>query len=432
MSDATITVNASSNRGPLPNLQGFLMGINNAAGNMDQFDFPTVSALNPKYWRLATGAGTMFPKVQPFNPILTLVIRDVYVDTYGNDTVWNDWAQYESFLQALYAATHSAGAVITYWDVWGEPEGGTPFNGTYAQFLELYKRTHDVLKAIDDNVKIIGPSYEDFNGAVQGHSFGQFIVDLDTTYAIKLEGLSWHEFDSVGPQNLPSHATTVTQFLTANYPGYTPSYHVNEYGGPAGHLLPGWNVGYLYYLHEAGISVTARACWTIPSLWSDCYAGLDGLLVNDNATPMPPYWVARLYAGLVGQTWLTSQTDDTRAVALAVTAGNQTLTVLVGRLTSAPSGATKIVRLVMTNFPWVRTSIMIQRIPQLAAPTPLLSPIDEGTQIQTVVQGTLTLTFNTFDDGTARWIQFTNLDVSVSPRHTLIHRTGERRSWRRV
>ena len=408
--EAQIIIDASSDRGPLRSLQGFLNGINTAPGSAEAFNAERVQALKPRFWRVGTGAGVVIEKVRAFGPRLTLVVADAYTDTFPAQRPWENWAQYEAWLQSLYAGLQQAGANIAYWDVWGEPQGGTPFRGTYAQLLELYSRTHDVLKQLDPNANIIGPSYDNFEGTFGGKNAEQLLTDINAQYGIKLEALSWHEQGNQAPEKIPEHVAVLKQFLAAQFPGYLPELHVNEYSGPNDHLLPGWSVGWLYYLTEAGVDVATRACWPVTEAsgrrWSDCWAGLNGLLGEDNSTPQPTYWVHRFYADMAEQTWLSSQTDDPRAVALAVkSAAGGEVTLLAGRLSAAPSGPAKPVRFIVRGLPWAAARVKINLVPQGQAPAPLPAPINGGTCAQPLAQGELSLTVSSFDDGTAIWLQ---------------------------
>ena len=405
---AGITVDAASKLGPLRSLQGFLHGIDARA----TFDQPLIAALKPAFWRFGTGSDTLFPKISGFGAKLTYVVSDGYADSrggYSKARPWEDWAGTESFITSAAQANLQAGRPITFFDAWGEPQGGTPWLGTYDQLLEYYARTIRTLRAADPTAKVIGPTYDDFEGTIEGHGLFDVIVDLDARYQLRFDAIAWHELGAQPAEQLPAHTASLRQRLAARFPGYQPELHVNEYANTAQHLVPGWSVGWLFYLTEANVDAANRACWNVPGEgWSDCWAGLNGLLRPDNRTPQHTYWVHRSYADLVDGQRLRTTSTDPHAVALAVQQ-SQHLLLLTGRFASSPAAP---LTLTLQGLPPNTTSVDVTAsvIPATGVPGALPAPQTPAPCHATVGDGGLTVLVNDYPDGAA-----VSFDVTLTP-----------------
>lgn len=412
-SGPAITVDGASDLGALRSLQGFLNGINPAPGNAERFDDAVVGALRPAFWRFGTGSDVVFDKIARFGATLTYVVSDGYADSRGGYDLarpWEDWTGYEAFVTAAARANLTAGRPIRYFDVWGEPQGGTPWRGSYDQLVELFARTIAAVRAVDPAVKVIGPSYDDFLGTFDGHSFGDLIVELDRRFQRRLDGISWHELGNQPVEDVPRHADLLRQGLASALPGYAPELHVNEYAGPTQHLLPGWAVGWLHYLTVADVDVASRACWNVGDEgWSDCWAGLDGLLRPDNRTPQHTYWAHRYYAELVGQVHLSTTATDPHVVGLAVRVpATGVLRVLTGRFVATPPGPSAAVTLRVTGLPdGISVDVATFEISSAGVPGPLAAPISAGSCRATATGGQVEVGVPTYADGAAIYFELT-------------------------
>lgn len=333
---AEVVVEIGSTQGPVRYLQGFLNGLDPAPASTATFDEGLIRALRPRFWRIGTGAGSVYPRLQGFGPTFTVVLSDLYADfkgSYARARPFDDWAEYEGVIAQAVTGARDAQLDIGYWEVWGEPQGGTPWLGSYDQLLELYDRTYRVVKGILPAARVIGPAYDDFEGNLEGRGFGQLLLDLDQRYGVRLEAISWHELGAQPPRLIPEHAARVREFVAAAFPGSTPELHVNEFANSADSHFPGATVAWLYYLMAAQIDVATRACWPVPAArpFSGCWAGLNGLLLADNRTPTPIYWVHRAYADFADSTRLVDRSSDERNLAIAAVDQGGTVRVLLGR-----------------------------------------------------------------------------------------------------
>src|SRR5262249_33105839 len=134
--------------------------------------------------------------------------------------------------------------------------------------------------------------------------------------------------------------------------------HIDEYAGPLYHRLPGWMVGWLYYFEKANVDVAVKACWDVNEQgksWSDCWAGLNGLLSQDNSTPQPVYWAYKYYADMKNVR-VQSTTTAPQTVALADRSdAEQKIRLLIGRF--YPEESKTQVTIEIKNYPYKTTKI---------------------------------------------------------------------------
>ena len=305
-------------------------------------DQALTSALKPQYWRMfgCTDPWWCVTSVQQFGK--TKVTYDLS-EPFKCSTCpapWDDWVAYEAYVGGAASANIAKGRPVDYWDIWNEPEFTQTPGATQDLLLETYKRAYTVIRQTDPSAQIVGPS-------VSGIS--QPFLEAFMAYAqnnkLLFDGISWHEF--INPESVPKNISQVKQRIKkyglTTPLGGSPKLHINEYAFASNHLIPGWTVGWLYYLNQnqADLAWTSRACWNIPggTNWddTDCLKWLDGLLTKSGQTA-PLYWVHRAQAEMNGKTILSSQSTSPRAVALAAKDSKGEITLLVGRYSCGQTG----------------------------------------------------------------------------------------------
>jgi len=328
-----------------PRVQGFLHG-KDSQGNLDP---AAVETLSPRSWRLSKAATYNVAKLFPVS--VTFVLSDSYAWSQGgypNAEPWLDWEGYEDFTRNQVENIYFfyPGNPPEFFDVWNEPDLDYFWSGSYAQLLELYYHCAIAVWSINPDAKLVGPSiarYNENSGDVD--NIVQFLSDLDTTYGIRLDAISWHENESGNlgsdrPEIIPEHASSIRAGLLDVFgPDYTPELHVNEYSGRYVHLSPGYNAGYLHYLVQAQVDWACRAAWTVYSpndppygYWSDCWSGLDGMFNWDGYTPQVIYWVYEFFGRMIEKERLQTELPNASTVAEAVRSDDEEeVMILVGR-----------------------------------------------------------------------------------------------------
>lgn len=393
-----ITIDASKDIGPAKLLQGFLHGND----RQDPFIDPNlVNSLKPKFWRIGIQWQKTIPYIikvkQKFDTKITFNIQDLLGNNVGYVAVQTpgiDCRKYLCFhtfseLKQYWAAetnkimkritSPNNPFMIEYIDVFAEPnnqiKGVTPL-----QFCELFEISHNIIRRYNPTVKIVAPST---GSPFRTQTFKPFLEYI-AAHNLKLDALSWHEFSE--PQNIMEHtneARVAIDEVFSSKPHLKPKeIHINEYAPYDNHLIPGYAVGWLYYMEKAGIDWGSRACWNVPygfkrGNWSDCWAGLNGMFTKDPppgskyAAPQHIYWVHKAYADMEGGTRLSSSSNTPTTEALASKHyDSQTIRILAGIFLPQKSRFSEPskVEITILNYPYSKISashvlVNIQKIP---------------------------------------------------------------------
>lgn len=404
--------------------QGFLHGISNLDNEKTSADI--ISRLNPEFWRLST----VYPNTYKFvmdnikassNTKITFNISDAFFSVYGNanNKYYLDFTQkckpdnkkciasfeqfeplWKDFIEKFMVSAKKSNLQIDYYDVFSEPD--VFWHGmTQEQAFAIFKATHDIIRKHRPDAKIVAPSTSRFDK----NDLSSFLAYIAANN-LKLDVLSWHEFDN--PEDVLKN-TNIIRPIIDNVFARKPrleidEIHINEYAGPSNYRVPGWSVGWLYYLEKAGIDGAARGCWTESAMlhkWSDCRNGLDGLLLSDNKTPQNVYWVYRAYAQL-GKARILSESSSPRVVAMAGRDDNaKEIRMIIGNYDNSGGIAVNI-----KNYPYNAGFVQaeIKRISIIGAN---ISYIDSKSKTLPVSNGNITLQFNNFASGDAYSIVLT-------------------------
>jgi xylan 1,4-beta-xylosidase len=112
---------------------------------------------------------------------------------------------------------------IRYWEIWNEPDiGDKMWSGTFEQYLELYRATAPVLKALDSELRVGG--YAAANP--RSERVGQFL-SYCRQHRLPLDFFSWHTYTD-DPERLAENARRVREQLDAQGFSQTES-HLNEW-----------------------------------------------------------------------------------------------------------------------------------------------------------------------------------------------------------
>ena len=330
--NVSITVDLSSPLASAKLRQGFLHGI--PAGTLPAETLPLINALAPGFWRLSNifdSAPYTFATANNFPSLhgtrIQWVLTDAFFAIYGSPVVVNPGcnpsngpacirsfdelkAIWASFIETYMVTISAQGILVDDFDVFNEPD--LNWQGISAvQFYELFKIAHDIIRTHRPTARIVGPS----TSGVSSDGFRAFF-DYAVAHELRLDAVSWHEFGR--PRNVGVHVTSVRNAMDGAYvsrPDLKPGeVQINEYAPPQSHLIPGWTVAWLAEFEHAGIDAAARACWNSGGL-SECERGLDGVLLFDQITPQPLYWVHWAYAHMPSTRKLVSAPSGLAAIA---------------------------------------------------------------------------------------------------------------------
>lgn len=391
-------------------MQGFLHG-----GAL-YVDSVAVSKLKPAFWRIGAYwlAGSDYAATKRFNPKITVNINDLYMIVNGitSQTLshpwtggWNGW---DSIVNAVVNQSIINNQPVDFWDLWGEPDEF--WTGTTPEWIEMYRRTDSIINSIDPNAKITGP---EFAFAYCNFDVAPILWFLDTLYSVgaQVDGVSWHNLCN-NPENVPAQVQQLRDSLAVRPWLGNLTLHIPEYASPQNSTIPGWNLGWIYYLEKAKLDWVSHSCWNESdgvNSWSNCEYGLNGLFMQDNVTPQPNYWVHRAYAELDSLRLITNS-SHIKTVALASNNNtSQETKVIIGRYDNPNLGshnASADVEIKIKNYPYCSNCSMplvIQRIPSNNVPysVPLNSPITTFTGTVTFTGDSASVFINGFVDGDA-------------------------------
>lgn len=415
--DETITIDAARTL-PGPKLkQGFVHGFSYTPGQEYAKTIALISLLKPLSWRMGSYDDDAYDFVvnkarfpQTFGTEIVFNIQDVFNQKYGWNidinpecgTRTNCFSSYDSFKSAWLKVVESImriGAarqmVVHYLDIFAEPNAGDGRLGlTSEQFADTFKATYDIIRKYNTSVKIVAPSISEFDENILKQA-----LSYASTHHIHLDALSWHEFNA--PELLPAHVSSIKSFMMQNPALCTPTcpqIHINEYAPQEEYLVPGYNVGWLYYLQKAGVDQANRACW---GSGSDCWEGFDGVLMPDNLTPRPPYWVYKAYADMTHPR-LSAQSSVEQTVAIA-SKESGAINILAGKY--GHDGAAGTVNIHINNLPSSVTSVRVEitRIPYSKSTEALALPTLPAPQTETIAVNnkSLLMSLPHFADGEA-------------------------------
>ncbi|MDP3770205.1 MAG: glycosyl hydrolase [bacterium] len=429
----TIRIQGDSDQGQTKPLQGFL----------GSFDWPPpgdvfsrlVAPLKPQFWRL--GACVYWSKcyeiARQLGGKVTFITSDGYAFAKDGEMYsiqpWNDfrcgvstdgWKCYREFLKGI--LEKSKAAPVDYWDFWGEPDDWGRVGPTEKMF-ETFKVMHEVFRSTNPSQKIVAPSTGSFDGK-EGFSVLSFL-DYAVRNNLRLDAVSWHEFAS--PEDVAAHVAAVRKFFT-EHPSFCrpacPEIHVNEFAVAEHHLIPGWGLGWLAAFDAARINWASRSCWYFTyqgTRLNDCGRALNGLLLHDDTTPQPLYWVHRAYAEMIGKRLAAVSSNARTPVLAAKDDQSKTVHILAGRYSCGQNlrwctwtntadhqndqkAPLLDVTLLIQKYPYAvpgsQVRAEIQRIPNEGIPGPLSQPVILPPRTLTVASdGSVIIDLKGFEDG---------------------------------
>ncbi len=394
-----------------------------------------ISALEPGFWRLGFGDDIYrfiaeANLVKKYNTQIMFVIQDAIHMKYGFDIKISDlcpngksncFKTFDEFKSAWSSVTQetvkritSQNLPVTYIEIFGEPintgfgkmNSGTGISGISAeQLLELYKISHNIIRSEMPNVKIGGPGWIGY-GKELLTAFLDFIVKEN----LSLNFLSWHEFGH--PEDVPSHVAEMRKAMRerpALCKVACPEIAITEFMSER-HLVPGEILTWLFYLEKAEVDQAHKACWDVEGeTWDTCWAGFNGVLLEDNVTPQHGYWAYLAYATLTHDRLSVKEGQYTVALA-DKNDEKKELQVLVAR--KGLQDNAKNISVIVQNYPYDfnEVKVKIWKIPSngnkaFALPLPIILELDA---IE-VVDKKITLPIANFEEGSAYLVTFSGV-----------------------
>jgi ricin-type beta-trefoil lectin protein len=250
-----------------------------------------------------------------------------------------DWTDYDRFLTRVFADVRATGVAVQ-WDIWNEPNITIFWNRPQSQYLELWRRTYQRLRAEMPGTLIVGPS----------------LAGVPTT-----GGTWWNQYlDYVKANNPVANVAAANTTLDSRGIAHSRPYQINEYGA-SDEQNPGDGAWYIARLERAGAD-GLRANW---ASGGNLHNDLGNLLAHNSAGQYQPkgeWWVYRFYASQTGAAVATTASAGYDAYATKAD-GNAEVLVGGGRTTGALAvnlqGLNTVTGVVSNN----QVRVRVQRIP---------------------------------------------------------------------
>ncbi len=233
----------------------------------------------------------VWPVAKRNGATVTIRLPDIFPSfpyVWQGDDYW--YGQVERMVRARLAS----GADNIYgYEIWNEPQW--TWNPAWGDFFAMWDRTYRLIRSLDPDTPIIGPSY-DRDYEVGLRPFLTAAVASGTVPDI----VSWHE---LGPMTGMQVETHVQQYRALERElGVSPRpISINEYGSPRDAGVPGWLTRFVAKLERARVDTADLAFWHKPGRLADLLVpkgGGSGPAYE--ADPTGNYWLYKWYADMTG------------------------------------------------------------------------------------------------------------------------------------
>ncbi|MEV0716224.1 RICIN domain-containing protein [Asanoa sp. NPDC050611] len=292
-----------------------------------------------------------------------------------------NWTDYDAFLSRLVNDVRASGLSVQ-WDIWNEPNITIFWNRPISQYLELWRRTYQRIRAEFPNQLIVGPSCACVPST--NHTFWNQYLDFVRSTNTVPDIVSWHSL----PGDPVANVAAANATLDPRGIAHPRPYQINEYGAPD-EQNPADGAWYIARLERARAD-GLRANW---AGGGNLHNDIANLLVRNPAgqhQPKGEWWAYRYYGSQTGQAVAVTASQSYDAYATKATGEAK---VLVGGGRTTGNLTVNLQRLdttsdiVQNNQVRVRT----QRVPNNGGGA-VQGPVTVSNSVVTVVNNSVTVT----------------------------------------
>lgn len=234
-------------------------------------------------------------------------------DLWGADLacdvpVWpgdnNDWTNFNNFVDQIIKNAEEAGMTggDVQWDLWNEPDccGFWEPHRSQHQYLEMWKRFYQKIRAAIPEALIVGPSTSGQPSAGWGW-LNRFLDYVKQNNCIP-DVISWHELNTESDPDTSKN--NMDSLLSSRGILVQRAYQVNEYCTNT-ETVPGVSAWYIGRLERLGID-GLRANWGKDG---ELYDSM-GHLVRNNTGKLGSWWIYKRYADMTGKLIMVTSQDS--------------------------------------------------------------------------------------------------------------------------
>ncbi|GAA2634253.1 RICIN domain-containing protein [Streptomyces vastus] len=203
-----------------------------------------------------------------------------------------DWTLFDKFLDQLIGDV-KANNMTVQWDIWNEPDWAPFWAPSQAQYLEMWKRAYQKIRANFPGAVVVGPSTAGKPSASGGGAWWNTYLDYVKANNVEPDIYSWHDL----PGDPVTDANAVRSKLSARSMTTSRPFQVNEYANTT-EQNPGRGGWYISRLERAGAD-GLRANWASAGNLHDFQANLL-TKTGSQYLPLGEWFLYRYYGSQTG------------------------------------------------------------------------------------------------------------------------------------
>ena len=371
-----------------------------------QIGCPNGGYVNGQYAARWNAVKAYYTKAKTIGATLLVLVHDIW----GADAVCNvphypgdggDWTDYTTFINQLITDFKAAGMTgkDVRWELWNEPDYSGFWKGTQAQWLEMWKRGYQQIRAALPDAIIEGPSTA---GGVGGW-FTAFLDYVKTNNVVP-DYLGWHEAGGGDPVNDEKSAKSALSSRSLSISNLD----VSEYGSSSDQTA-GHSAWYIARFERAGVD-GLRSNW---GGGNGLYSTMGGL-VTGSWQPTGQWWIYKRYADQTGLQAAVTAGSQADAVAYLDSAARKAIIVVGNKGSVTGTVSVKINNIPADLQAAGPAQLLIENMPN--GTTAVSAPIVVSNSAMTVTENSLTvpLSWTKAADGYAISLTFGDQDAGVS------------------
>jgi hypothetical protein len=262
-----------------------------------------------------------------------------------------DWTDYTKFMTQLISDAQALGMTgpDVRWDLQNEPDVGLFWSAPQAQWLEMWKRGYQMVRAAIPTALIEGPSNA---SGVGGQLFNAFLDYIKANNVVP-DVISWHGGDQANDVKTVKSELASRGINVSNFDN-------NEYGA-ANEQNPGHSAWFIARLERGNVD-GLRSNWGGPGGGPTMYQTMADLTTLD-WQPNSQWWIYKRYADQTGLR--TSSTPGTNVDAVGFQDADKAKAIIVVGNNGKTTGS---VNVVVKNMPsWLQsggsTKVLLEKMP---------------------------------------------------------------------
>jgi MYXO-CTERM domain-containing protein len=371
-----------------------------------QIGCPNGGYVNGQYAARWNAVKAYYSKAKAIGATLLVLVHDIWgadgacnVSKYPGDG--GDWTGYTTFINQLITDFKAAGMTgkDVRWELWNEPDYSGFWKGTQAQWLEMWKRGYQQVRAALPDAVIEGPSTA---GGVGGW-FTAFLDYVKTNNVVP-DYIGWHEAGGGDPVNDGKSANSALSSRSLS----VSNLDVSEYGS-TGDQTAGHSAWYLARFERAGVD-GLRSNW---GGGNGLYSTMGGM-VTSSWQPKGQWWIYKRYADQTGLQATVTAGSQADAVAYLDSAARKSIIVVGNKGSVTGTVSVKINNIPADLQAAGPVRVLVENMPDGTAAVSAPTVVSNGPETVTGNSLIVPLSWTKAADGYAITLTFGDQDAGMS------------------